>query len=270
MLDERKAAILRAVVEEYIETAQPVGSAHVVPPRACRSPRRRCATTWPRSSRRATCTSPTPAPAGCPPRRATASSSTTSGHRPASGGTDAEQVRTSSTRPTASSSRCCRTPSRLLVDLTDYAARRRRPARHEAAGPLGAARRARPPRPRWSCVVLSNGAVEKHTARAAPTTIGEERIGAATAHLPPTSGRSGAASAPLPATGDAVTDALCASAVALAPAASHGDDPTRSSSAAPPAWRAPSTPSRPCARCSASSSSSTSSSPCSATCSTGA
>ena len=30
MLDERKAAILRAVVEEYIDTAQPVGSAHVV------------------------------------------------------------------------------------------------------------------------------------------------------------------------------------------------------------------------------------------------
>jgi heat-inducible transcriptional repressor len=30
MLDERKAAILKAVVTEYIETAQPVGSAHVV------------------------------------------------------------------------------------------------------------------------------------------------------------------------------------------------------------------------------------------------
>ena len=30
MLDERKAAILRAVVEEYIDTAQPVGSGHVV------------------------------------------------------------------------------------------------------------------------------------------------------------------------------------------------------------------------------------------------
>ncbi|MDZ7731768.1 MAG: hypothetical protein U5R31_00455 [Acidimicrobiia bacterium] len=28
-LDERKSAILRAVVEEYIETAQPVGSGHV-------------------------------------------------------------------------------------------------------------------------------------------------------------------------------------------------------------------------------------------------
>src|SRR5690242_6723644 len=30
-LDERKAAILRAVVEEYIETAQPVGSGHIAP-----------------------------------------------------------------------------------------------------------------------------------------------------------------------------------------------------------------------------------------------
>ncbi len=29
MLDERKATVLRAVVEEYIETAQPVGSSHV-------------------------------------------------------------------------------------------------------------------------------------------------------------------------------------------------------------------------------------------------
>src|SRR5215469_165840 len=31
MLDERKATILRAVVEEYIETAQPVGSGHIAP-----------------------------------------------------------------------------------------------------------------------------------------------------------------------------------------------------------------------------------------------
>ena len=30
MLDERKASVLQAVVEEYIETAQPVGSSHVV------------------------------------------------------------------------------------------------------------------------------------------------------------------------------------------------------------------------------------------------
>ena len=29
MLDDRKTAILRAVVEEYIATAQPVGSSHI-------------------------------------------------------------------------------------------------------------------------------------------------------------------------------------------------------------------------------------------------
>ncbi|HEX7094998.1 MAG TPA: HrcA family transcriptional regulator, partial [Acidimicrobiales bacterium] len=29
MLEARKAAILKAVVEEYIETAQPVGSGHI-------------------------------------------------------------------------------------------------------------------------------------------------------------------------------------------------------------------------------------------------
>ena len=29
MLDERKSAILSAIVEEYIQTAQPVGSSHV-------------------------------------------------------------------------------------------------------------------------------------------------------------------------------------------------------------------------------------------------
>src|SRR3954469_17912707 len=31
MLDERKATILRAVVEENIDTAQPVGSGHIAP-----------------------------------------------------------------------------------------------------------------------------------------------------------------------------------------------------------------------------------------------
>ena len=34
MLDERKVAILRAVVEEYVSTAQPVGSSHIARSRA--------------------------------------------------------------------------------------------------------------------------------------------------------------------------------------------------------------------------------------------
>ena len=58
MLDERKAAILRAVVEEYIETAQPVGSATSPRPPGWTCRRRPCATTWPASS--PTATSPAP------------------------------------------------------------------------------------------------------------------------------------------------------------------------------------------------------------------
>ena len=41
MLDERKTAILRAVVQEYIETAQPVGSTHVASAAANRVMRER-------------------------------------------------------------------------------------------------------------------------------------------------------------------------------------------------------------------------------------
>ena len=78
MLDERKTAILRAVVQEYIATAQPVGSTHIAnAPGVAASARPRSATRWPCSSRRATSPSRTRRPAASPPTRATASSSTT-------------------------------------------------------------------------------------------------------------------------------------------------------------------------------------------------
>ena len=73
----RKAAILQAVVEEYIDTAQPVGSGHVARSSqvsvSSATVRNDMATLeaggLPRSSR-------TPAPGGYPPRRATGASST--------------------------------------------------------------------------------------------------------------------------------------------------------------------------------------------------
>jgi heat-inducible transcriptional repressor len=40
MLDDRKTSILRAVVQEYITTAQPVGSTHIADLPACGSVRR--------------------------------------------------------------------------------------------------------------------------------------------------------------------------------------------------------------------------------------
>ena len=66
MLDDRKAAILRAVVQEYIHTAQPVGSAtwHARGTSASRPPP--SATRWRRSNATATWPTPTPAPGGIP------------------------------------------------------------------------------------------------------------------------------------------------------------------------------------------------------------
>ena len=77
MSDDRRLAVLRAIVEDYV--------AHPGAGRLARrwssgtssaSPRRRSATTWRRWRTRATSPSRTPAPAGSPPTRATGSSST--------------------------------------------------------------------------------------------------------------------------------------------------------------------------------------------------
>ena len=46
MLDERKAAILSAVVREYIETAQPVGSGRVASAPGIDVSPPPCATSW--------------------------------------------------------------------------------------------------------------------------------------------------------------------------------------------------------------------------------
>jgi heat-inducible transcriptional repressor len=63
-------------------------------------------------------------------------------------------------------------------------------------------------------VVLSNGAVEKHTIELTEP-VGEERIGAATAHLAAhLTGSARSALGALPASGDEALDALCAQAIA--------------------------------------------------------
>ena len=74
MLDDRKAAILYAVVQEYIRSAQPVGSTRVA-----RSPGVDASPATVRSemaalSEQQYLIQPTPAQAACPPPRATASS----------------------------------------------------------------------------------------------------------------------------------------------------------------------------------------------------
>ena len=66
-LDDRKLEVLRAIVEDYVATQEPVGSKALVERHQLGSPRPRSATTWPCWRRRATSGSRTPAPAGCPP-----------------------------------------------------------------------------------------------------------------------------------------------------------------------------------------------------------
>ncbi len=230
MLDERKAAILRAVVEEYIDTAQPVGSAHVV-----RAPgvqvssatvRNDMATLEQEGYLRQPHTS-----AGRIP--------TEKGYRffvdhlgsPGSlRGTDAQQVRTFFERAHGELEQMLQDTSRLLGDLTSYAGVVVGPATTEASVRsvhlVGLA-----PTTALVVLVLSTGAVEKHNldlADGGPALaggVGEERIAAASAHLAAALAGAGRSQLPLPTpTGDAATDALCALALSSL-RADRGDDP---------------------------------------------
>ena len=229
MLDDRKAAILRAVVEEYIDTAQPVGSAHVVRSAAVQvssaTVRNDMATLEQEGYLRQPHTS-----AGRIP--------TEKGYRffvdnlgqPASlRGAEAQQVRSFFEKAHGELEDMLDDTSRLLGHLTSYAG--------VVVGPTAAELSIRSVQvvslsssSALVVAVLSNGAVEKHAldlsgVPALGDGIGEERIGAATAHLAAHLVGSARSDLPaVPATGDPVTDALCdLSARSLA--ADHGDDP---------------------------------------------
>ena len=75
MSEPRKLEVLRAIVEDYVHSREPVGSKALrgaAPPRACPAPR--SATTWRRWRKRASSPRRTPAPGASPPTRATGSS----------------------------------------------------------------------------------------------------------------------------------------------------------------------------------------------------
>ena len=181
MLDERKAAILRVVVEEYIETAQPVGSSHVaaVPDLSVSSAtvRNEMAVlerdgylVQPHTSAGRiptdkgyrffvdTLTEPGPLD---PARR--------------------QQVKDFFAKAHGELEQMLQDTSRLLSGLTDYAAVVIGPT-HEVATIRSAQVVGLAPRAALLVVVLSNGVIEKRTLELDHET-GEERIAAATAHL---------------------------------------------------------------------------------------
>jgi heat-inducible transcriptional repressor len=209
MLDERKAAILRAVVEEYIETAQPVGSGHVAPAVNVSSAtvRNELATLEQEGYLHQPHTS-----AGRVP--------TEKGYRyfvdsltgPGTlGAQQVQQVRSFFATAHGELEQMLHQTSRLLSDLTDHTAVVVGPP-HEAATVrsvqvvgLGAT-------VALAVLVLSNGSIEKRTLDLGEE-IGEERLGAATAHLSAhLVGQSlpGLSGYVAPSTGDKRTDQLAA------------------------------------------------------------
>ena len=212
MLDERKAAILRAVVEEYIETAQPVGSAHVA--RAARLPvssatvRNEMAVlehdgylVQPHTS------------AGRIP--------TDKGYRffvdqlTAPGTLEADQrqrVREFFDTAHGELERMLHDTSRLLSSLTDYAAVVVGPP-HEASAVRSAQIVRLAPRVALVVVVLGNGVVEKRTIDL-PEDADDGRLVTASARIAAhLTGYTLADRGPAGPTDDAVTDAVVAAAV---------------------------------------------------------
>src|SRR5262245_20446625 len=179
MLDERKATILRAVVEEYIETAQPVGSGAVAPQVKASSAtvRNEMALLEQEGYLRQPHTS-----AGRVP--------TEKGYRffvdtmsePAQlAGPQTQLVRSFFARAHGELESMLHDTSRLLSDLTDYAAVVTGPpvesATVRSVQLVGLA-----PRVVLLVAVLSTGAVEKHTLELTDD-VGDERLAAASAHL---------------------------------------------------------------------------------------
>jgi heat-inducible transcriptional repressor len=230
MLDERKAAILRAVVEEYIDTAQPVGSAHVV-----RAPGVQVSSATVRNDmatleQEGYLRQPHTSAGRIPTEKGYRFFVDTIGPPAQLRGSDAQQVRSFFERTHGELEQMLQDTSRLLGDLTSYAGVVVGPTPTEATvrsvQVVGLTASAA-----LVVAVLSNGAVEKHTLDLSEAggllaePVGEDRIGAATAHL--AAGLFGATRTALPelaATGDAVTDALCGLALQSL-RADRGDDP---------------------------------------------
>lgn len=213
MLDERKASILRAVVQEYIETAQPVGSAHVaraghlnVSPATVRNEmallEREGYLIHPHTS------------AGRVP--------TDKGYRfyvdhlrtppgPLAPN-QKRKVEDFFTRAHGELEQMLHATTQLLSNLTDYAALVMAPGHDgvtvRSVQVVGLGRRVA-----LLVAVLSNGAVLKEALELRDDT-GEERIAAASAHLAVSLvGMPLGAPAPVPATGDRKTDKVVARAV---------------------------------------------------------
>lgn len=207
MLDDRKAAILRAVVEEYIETAQPVGSGHVASAPGVDVSSATIRNEMAQLEADGYLLQPHTSAGRVP---------TEKGYRffvdhlrspvrlP---GASAEQVKAFFQRAHGEMEQMLVATGRLLSNLTDLASVVVSPSSVEATirsvqlvGLTGSAA--------LVVLVLSDGTIEKHAVEL-PGGVGDERLGAATAHLAAQLQHAPRSLIPaVPATGDEATDQL--------------------------------------------------------------
>lgn len=205
MLEERKAAILRAVVEEYIETAQPVGSGHIAPGVNVSS-----------ATVRNDMAALEQEGYLLQPHTSAGRIPTDKGYRyfvdtlRGPGQLDAsgtQRVKTFFAKAHGELEQMLYDTSRLLSDLTAHTAVVIAPL-HEAARVRSVQLVGLAPGVALVVAVLSNGSVEKRTIEVADET-GDETLGAATARLSSALvGAPMAAASPPSASGHARTDAL--------------------------------------------------------------
>ena len=230
MLDDRKAAILRAVVEEYIDTAQPVGSNHVVQTSGVQVSSATVRNDMAALEQEGYLRQPHTSAGRIPTEKGYRFFVDTLGAPAALRGADAVHVRSFFEQAHGEIEQMLQDTSRLLGDLTRSAGVVVGGAHSEATirsvQVVGLAHTTA-----VVVAVLSNGSVEKHAidlgegGTSLAGGVDEARTAAATAHLAAhLTGAGRSALADLPATGDATTDAVCRLAVASL-AAGGGDEP---------------------------------------------
>ncbi len=222
-LDDRKAEILRAVVEEYIDTAQPVGSSRLVAAGGLQVSPATVRNELSVLEREGYLTQPHTSAGRIP---------TEKGYRffvdqlaPKGSLQPAQRHAVQSFFNTTHGAleQMLHDTSRLLSNLTDYAAVVVGPP-HEAAHVRSIQLVGLAPRVALLVVVLSNGVVEKRSLEFAEDT-GDEFLAAASAHLAAAViGHVLGEDAVVPASGDPVVDAVAAAAMADL-RRSHDDEP---------------------------------------------
>jgi len=213
MLDDRKASILRAIVAEYIDTAQPVGSGHVARSSGVEVSAATIRNEMAALERDGYLVQPHTSAGRVP---------TEKGYRFFVDSLEApgplipsqrQQVRHFFAQAHGELEHMLTETSHLLSDLTDHTAVVVGPHHHDRATVRSVQIVALTSRVALLVLVLSDGSVEKRTLDLVAE-IGEERTAAAAAHLAAhLVGRGISATAePMPATGDAVTDDIVSAA----------------------------------------------------------